>query len=61
MRIETKTTRHNLIGLCVRDGYAGINMTPSHRRRSTTIAHQPPVLVDRLVRVLKVPWTHSMI
>ena len=61
MRIDTKMTRHNLIGLYVRDGYVGINMAPSHHRRSTTIAHRPPVPVDRLEQVLKVPQTHSTI
>ena len=60
-RIKMKTTRHNLIGLYVWDGYAGINMAPFHHRHPTTIAHRPPIPVDHLEWVLKVPWTHSTI
>ena len=61
MGIEMKTMKHNLIAPHVRDEYVGSNEAPSHRRRSTTIAHWPPVLVDRLEWVLKVPRTHPMI
>ena len=58
MGIETKTMKHNLIGPHIWDEYVGSNEAPSHHRRSTTIAHWPPVLVDRLEQVLKVPQTH---
>ena len=58
MRIETKDMKPNLIGPHVWDEYVGSNEAPSHRRHPTTIAHWPPVPVDRLKQVLKVPWTH---
>ena len=57
--IKTKTITHNLIGPHVRDKYVGSNEAPSHHRHSTTITHQPPVPVDCLEQVLKVPRTHS--